>query len=257
MTRDSVVQLLVAAGDDTALHYHRELQPFTHEESMKLMALVCDKCEALVAKVGDLWAVFGEGLGHLPLAVRLFAEWSRMQFSANMRAHADDMKAKMQAACKSAKEAADKAKLPYDREQAEAQFRCDYDATTGHCTAAASELLQHWKSEKDRIVLRSDAKYSRGLLGTVRLALLQLEALAPDMQDASRQLLGLLALCPPVQVPWSLFDGVSLVSAMGQACKVRSDDGSGGVVLEDAVIVSDAVDGDRVQIQVLGKKHRS
>jgi hypothetical protein len=196
LTRDSVTQLLAAAGDRTALHFHKELKPFTHDECMRLMKHVCDKCEALLQKEGDLRAVFDDGLARLPLAVRLFAEWSRMQFSANLQAHADDMKAKMQAACKSAREAADKAKLPYDREQAEAQFRLDYDAATGHCTGAAHALLQRWRSAQDDVVLHADAKYSRGLQGTVRLALLQLDALPADMREASRQLLG---LCPQAQ----------------------------------------------------------
>jgi hypothetical protein len=125
LTHDAVTQLLLQAGSATAICYHKELQPFTHGECMKLMAHICDKCEALLQKEDDLRAVFGEGLGHLPLAVRLFAEWSRTQFNLKMKAYADDMKVKMQAACKAAKEVAEKAKQPYDREQAEAQFRCD------------------------------------------------------------------------------------------------------------------------------------
>jgi hypothetical protein len=48
------------------------------------------------------------------------------------------MKVDMKAACKTAKEAADAAKQPYDREQAEAQIRLNYDA----CTAAVNALLQ-------------------------------------------------------------------------------------------------------------------
>ncbi len=240
LSRDSVTRLLVAAGDHTALHFHKELRPFAHKECIQLMRQVCDKCEALLMKESDLRAVF-EGLGRLPLAVRLFAEWSRMQFSANMRVHADDMKAKMQAACKSSKEAADKAKQPYDREQVEAQFRLDYDAATSRCTVAAHALLQRWRSAQEGIVLHADAKYSRGLLGTVRLALLQLDALPADLKEASKQLLGLLALCPAVGVPWSLFDGASHVTAAGQACRVRREDGSGGIVFYDAVVASDKI----------------
>jgi hypothetical protein len=138
LTRDSATRLLIAAGDDAALHFHRQLQPFTPEECMTLMRQVCDKCEALLAKEDDLLTVFGDGLVHLPLAVRLFAEWSRAQFNASMRPHAEVMKVGMQAACKTAKEAADAAKQPYDREQAEAQIRLNYDA----CTAAVNALLQ-------------------------------------------------------------------------------------------------------------------
>ena len=134
-----------------------------------------------------------------------------MQFGANMRVHADDMKAKMQSACKSAKEVADKAKQPYDREQAKAQFRLDYDAATSRCTAATNALLQSWRSEQEGIVLHAVTKNSRGLLGTVRLALLQLDALPANLKEASKQLLRLLALCPAVGVPWSLFDGMSMM----------------------------------------------
>jgi hypothetical protein len=241
-------QSLVEAGDFTSIfHFHKELQPFTHDECMMLMTKICDKCDALLQKVNELRTVFGAGLGHLPLAVRLFAEWSREQFNANMRPHADDIKVKMQAACKAAKEAAEEAKQPYDREQAEADFKEAYEASTGHGSAAADALLQQWNGETD-----ADDMHSQGLLGTVRLALLQLDALSPEMKEACEQLLGLLALCPPVQVPWSLFDGVSLVSAIDQACKVCREDGHGGIVLDDAVVASDEVHGESVCVRVQG-----
>ncbi len=81
LTRDSVMHLLAAAGDRTVLHFHKELKPFTHDQCMQLMTRVCYQCEALLQKEDDLRAVF-ESLAHLPLAVRLFAEWSRKQFSA-------------------------------------------------------------------------------------------------------------------------------------------------------------------------------
>ena len=70
------------------------------------------------------------------------------------------------------------------------------------------------------------------------------------MREASRQLLGLLALCPAVEVPWSLFDGVSHVSAAGQACRVRREDGGGDAVFDDAEIVSDAADGESVAVKL-------
>jgi hypothetical protein len=41
----------------------------------------------------------------------------------------------------------------------------------------------------------------------VRLALHTIGSRHSELDEACRQLLGLLALCPPVQVPWSLFDG--------------------------------------------------
>jgi hypothetical protein len=92
LTRDSTTQLLIGAGDNTALYFHKQLQPFTPKECMVLMRQVCDKCEALLAKENDLLTVFGDGLGHLPLAVRLFAEWSRRQYNANMKIYDDEIK---------------------------------------------------------------------------------------------------------------------------------------------------------------------
>jgi hypothetical protein len=91
------------------------------------------------------------------------------------------------------------------------------------------------------------------LEGTVRLALHQLNALSPDMKEACVQLLGLLALCP-AQVPWSLFDGLclSLVSATGQPCQVRSEDGNGGALFDDAAVAfDDAIEGGKsVNVQL-------
>ena len=122
--------------------------------------------------------------------------------------------------------------------------------------ANAANMIRRWSTALDGDFVGEVSSGHRAINATVLLALHNIGSRYSELDEACRQVLGLLALCPPVNVPWSLFDGVSLVSAMGQACKVRSDDGSGGVVLEDAVIASDAVDGDRVQIQVLGKKPR-
>jgi hypothetical protein len=154
-------------------------------QRMQLMTSACDNCEALLQKEDDLRPVF-EGLAHLPLAVRLFAEWCRKQYNTIMPARADDMSGRMRAACESSREAAYRLRQPHDREQAEAQFRLDYDAATGRFTSAANALLLRWRSEQEGIVLHSDARYLRGLLGTVRLALLQLDALPADLKEACR-----------------------------------------------------------------------
>jgi hypothetical protein len=125
LMRHYVAELLMQFGDDNFLYFYKELQTFTPKECLELMKQVCHKCEALFKREGDLLAVF-EGLGRLPLAVRLLAEWSQTQFSMIMLAHVDDMKAKMQAALlKIAQEVEYRARQPYDREQAEAQFRLD------------------------------------------------------------------------------------------------------------------------------------
>jgi hypothetical protein len=55
----------------------------------------------------------------------------------------------------------------------------------------------------------------------VRLALHTIGSRHSELDEACRQLLGLLALCPPVKVPWSLFDGVSSVSPVGESCMVQ------------------------------------
>jgi hypothetical protein len=109
--------------------------------------------------------------------------------------------------------------------------------------------------DDDSGVLNASMIGSRGLRATVRLALHNLQKLkSREEYEACRQLLGLLALCPPVDVPWSLFDGVSHASAMDQACRVRREDGSGGIIFADAVIASDAVEGQGVVVLVSGEK---
>jgi hypothetical protein len=69
----------------------------------------------------------------------------------------------------------------------------------------AEDAISVWKSECQVVVSDNLFHGHRGLRATVRLAL---HNIANDTNhEACRQLLGLLALCPPVQVPWSLFDG--------------------------------------------------
>lgn len=201
LTLRDVSDLLAEVRDKTPIHFYKSLDPFTHRECMQLMAKVWDKSEALflLQKEDQLRDIFCNGLGYLPLAVRLFAIWSRTQFKTLMGLHADDMKK----ACKAAKDAALKANQ--DQDKAEAQSRLDYDAATGHCSAAAIKLLDQWTAESKESVFHSDVRYTRGLLGTVRLALLQLTDF-PHHSDA-RQLLVLLAFCPPSgHGVWSLFD---------------------------------------------------
>jgi hypothetical protein len=242
LTPSDVNTLLQNAGHASAILHHKELQLFTHEECMQLMIKICRDCDALLQKEDDLRDIFRDGLGYLPLAVRFFAEWCRKQFNTNMQPHGSAMKTKMLAACKTARELALRANTPYDRKVAEAQFMIDYEAATGHGAASADALLRQWRNEMGGEVLEPGARYSRGLSGTVRLALLQLESLPSDLKEASKQLLGLLSLCPSMHVPWSLFDGgstreanvlvrgtrvevtgVSLeyVSPVGERCRVR------------------------------------
>ncbi len=66
-------------------------------------------------------------------------------------------------------------------------------------------LLHDWSKTNEGIVLAAGTEHSRGLQGTVRLALHSLQS--HPLQAECCQLLALLALCPPVRTPWSLFDG--------------------------------------------------
>ena len=66
-------------------------------------------------------------------------------------------------------------------------------------------LLHDWSKTNEGIVLAAGTEHSRGLQGTVRLALHSLKS--HRLEAECCQLLALLALCPPVRTPWSLFDG--------------------------------------------------
>jgi hypothetical protein len=283
LTCASVKGQLLIVGDVGPIQFHKRLQLFSPQECMMLMSKVCKNCDALLRfdallrKEDELRAVFGDGLGYLPLAVRLFANWSRMQFTENMKPHLEDKRIKWQAAFNSAKMVADNAKMTKDdRKLLEDQFEINYEAATGHGAAAADALLLQWKISMDSVVLQADAKYTRGLLGTVRLALLQLQSLRSDVKkfpkEASKQLLGLLSLCPPVQVPWSLFDGgtkgeaqllvrgarvevtgtsLEYVSPVGERCRVTRMTNGGALLKEPlyARVVSDRVEGGQLEIE--------
>ena len=120
--------------------------------------------------------------------------------------------------------------------------------------ANAASMMKRWSIELDDDFVGEVASGHRAINATVRLALHNIGSRFSELDEACRQLLGLLALCPPVGVPWSLFDGVSHVSAMDEACRVRREDGSGGIIFADAVIASDAVEGESVVVLVSGEK---
>ncbi len=113
--------------------------------------------------------------------------------------------------------------------------------------ANAASMMKRWSIELDDDFVGEVASGHRAINATVRLALHNIGSRFSELDEACRQLLGLLSLCRPMQVPWSLFDGVSLVSAIGQICKVYRDDGNGGSVLDVAEITSDeVVDGSHI-----------
>jgi hypothetical protein len=214
LSHDATTQQLVDADDRTRVHFYKLMQPFTPDECMRLMRQLCPEsthgCLFLPELQQQLQHVLGDGvdgLGHLPLAVRLFAHWSKEQFMRNMQPYASDIKKAAEAFCKAAEEEARKSGTLFVKIDVLASFKAHYESVH-HCGAnAARALLSQWTKEMNKVVFDADANYSRGLLGTVRLALFHMEALPSNLKVPCKQLLGLLALCPPVSVPWSLFDG--------------------------------------------------
>jgi hypothetical protein len=118
------------------------------------------------------------------------------------------------------------------------------------CERSGASTIARWDLALEEGFVGEVSSGHRAISATVRLALHNIGSQFSELDEACRQLLGLLALCPPVQVPWSLFDGVSRVSAAGQACRVRREDGSGGAGFDDAEIVSDAVEGSKVAVKL-------
>ena len=181
-----------------------ELQCFEPDVSLELVEAICccSEYSALRSELHPWLTQVLEQLGQLPLVVRVFAEWLHQELTQSLPEG-----------------------LAFDLAGLQCRWRQEYEKDDGDTDGILGSVVG-----------------SRGLRATVRLALHNLHKLkSPEEYEAIRQVLGLLALCPPVNVPWSLFDGVSLVSAMGQACKVRREDADGGVVLDDAEVVSDKV----------------
>ncbi len=280
LTPDSVKDQLLKVGDSGSIQFHKKLEQFSHQECMVLMKSVCTNCDGLFLKEEDLKTIFGDGLGYLPLAVRLFAEWSRVQYINNMAPHVDEMKFKLKAALMDAQEAAVRADTTFDKQVVEADFNKRHEAAiASHGATAAGALLNLWRSAMSDIVFQADAKYSRGLLGTVRLALLQLESHFPDIKEPCKQVLELLSFCPPMQVPWSLFDGgakgearlmargtrveitgnpLMKCSPVGERCCVmHSTSAQSTLILKNATVdsnqikfsVGDRINGRRIQIR--------
>jgi hypothetical protein len=182
-----------------------ELRCFEPKVSLKLVEAICQFSEYAESRAQlQSWLTHVlEQLGQLPLAVRLFAEWLHQELKQPMPEG-----------------------TAFEFAGLEARWSDEYGKD----------------DDDDAGVLNASMIGSRGLRATVRLALHNLQKLkSREEYDECRQLLGLLALCPPVEVPWSLFDGVSHASAMGQACRVRSADGKGVTSYGDAVVASDKV----------------
>ena len=124
-------------------------------------------------------------------------------------------------------------------------------------------LLHDWSKTNEGIVLAAGTEHSRGLQGTVRLALHSLKS--HPLQAECCQLLALLALCPPARTPWSLFDGgkaeqaalmvhgrrvfvegqsLGHVSVAGERCRIPK------LKLEAAVVSAEVKEGAKVSVRL-------
>jgi len=182
MLKQGDVQRLVSATEPSAAGVANrvsalELQLFTLAECKELMQCFCPKesYPALHSHDAELGGAYEE-LGRLPLAVRFFCTWLRGRYRDAM---------------KDAKQKAAAAATEFD------------EAAAGAVVVKA--LLHDWSKTNEGIVLAAGTEHSRGLQGTVRLALHSLKS--HRLEAECCQLLALLALCPPVRTPWSLFDG--------------------------------------------------
>jgi tetratricopeptide (TPR) repeat protein len=129
--------------------------------------------------------------------------------------------------------------------------------------AVAAGLLVEWSSASSSVVLAAGAEHSRGLQGTVKLALHFLTS--HPLAAESCQLLALLALCPPVRTPWSLFDGGGVaqealmvlgrrvivewqvmghVSVAGRSCRIPK------LKLGAAAVSNDVKEGGKVEVRL-------
>jgi hypothetical protein len=118
----------------------------------------------------------------------------------------------MKSFIKAAEAAATASGLPFDPTAETLRFCDEYVALKGFCdeSGVARRLFDDWESNADvaeQEVLQSNDQYPRGLIGNVRLALHELHCLDDNDAASSRQLLSILALCPSVNTPWSLFLG--------------------------------------------------
>lgn len=184
-----------------------DLLQFDLSTSVDLITKICSRCPAIITQTDCLQDIAG-CMDNLPLGVRLFAEWCQSQYQRHSRALRDDKKRYFEAA----KIAADAACLPYDPAVVDLQFRDDCLTRTCVCDefGVAQRIFREWMSDKDvsdKQVLQSTSKHPRGLIGTVRLVLLEFERLPLEDANACSQLLSILAMCPSNNTPWSLFLG--------------------------------------------------
>jgi tetratricopeptide (TPR) repeat protein len=85
---------------------------------------------------------------------------------------------------------------------------------------------------QERVLQEGMPEHIRAVLGTVRLALDDLRREGSVYVEAGLQLLGMLTMCPPVGVSWSLFVGRGLKPAVAAVCsELQNEDGLCAVAL--------------------------
>ena len=175
--------------------------------------LIRKRCPLLCSEEQRLKDV-AERLCHHPLGLRMFCEWSQARYHRDMK----PMDTAKKAFVAAAKIEAKKCGAAFDESSAFVKFRCEYLAHPGACDEAAvvKRIFDDWTSDWLSNVnvpgvepMQSNDQYVRGLLGTVRLALHELDRLDGEDAKGCLQLLSILALCPvhPIITPWSLFLG--------------------------------------------------
>ncbi len=249
----TVMKELVAAGDNNGAPtlFAHEVKPFTPKESLTLLVRACcpHTNKGLYNQLDELKLILGDGpdpmhhLGHLPLAVRTFAEWASEQFQRYMRSQTPQRVQEMVArwllvrqgkcpaclccvimcALQVGQANAERLNQPFDREGMAVKLK----ASIEDGTTAGLAVLRTWKDHVERThdppKGHARARLQHGVVNLRRAAGKELlrcchtaiglkmkhmeEAIPFEYQHPCAQLLQLLALCPSNNVPWSLFDG--------------------------------------------------
>jgi tetratricopeptide (TPR) repeat protein len=168
----------VAAASGACEFLDEAVACFSSNDALECLR-ACDVNSVFVSDPG-VPSLLEQRLGHLPLAIRVFATWLRNQ-----------------------------------------------DASAG-----ASDVLARWSTMQDRVLKESMPEHIRAVVGTVRLALDDLRREGSVYVEAGLQLLGMLTMCPPVGVSWSLFDGRGVKPLVDGVCsELQNEDGLCAVAL--------------------------
>jgi tetratricopeptide (TPR) repeat protein len=154
----------VAAAAGACEFFDEHVACFSASDAMECLR-ACE-VDAVFLSHPDVPNLLEQRLGHLPLAVRVFATWLRNQ----------------------------------------------------ETSLGASAVLCRWNTMQDRVLQEGLPAHIRAVVGTVRLALDDLRRGGGVYVEAGLELLGMLTLCPPVGVSWSLFDSRGLKPVVDRVC---------------------------------------